>query len=88
MMADIAHPHDRFVKALLSDPKKAGAFLREWLPKEIAALLSPELPELVPGSFVDEKLREHLTDRLYPCGTSWKRIKVLEKKHFVKSYSV
>ena len=69
MMADIAHPHDRFVKALLSDPKKAGAFLREWLPKEIAALLSPELPELVPGSFVDEKLREHLTDRLYQAKT-------------------
>ena len=68
-MADIAHPHDRFVKALLSDPEKAGIFLREWLPKEIAELLSPEPPELVPGSFVDEKLREHLTDRLYLAKT-------------------
>ena len=68
-MADIAHPHDRFVKALLSDSEKAGTFLREWLPKEIAELLSPESPELVPGSFVDEKLREHLTDRLYLAKT-------------------
>ena len=68
-MADIAHPHDRFVKALLSDPEKAGVFLREWLPKAIADSLSPEPPLLVSGSFVDEELREHLSDRLYLAKT-------------------
>ena len=68
-MGKIAHPHDRFVKALLSDPEKAGTFLREWLPKEIAKYLSSELPELVPGVFVDKELREHLTDRLFKVKT-------------------
>ena len=68
-MANITHPHDRFAKALLSDPEKAGIFLRERLPKEIAELLAPEPPKLVPGSFVDKELREHLTDRLFKAKT-------------------
>lgn len=68
-MGEIAQPHDRFVKAMLSDPEKAGTLFREWLPKEIAELLAPEPPEWVPGSFVDEELREHLTDRLYRAKT-------------------
>ena len=76
-MGEIAHPHDRFVKTLLSDPEKAGALLREWLPKEIAKLLSPEPPELVSGTFVDEELREHLTDRLYQVKTISGRIALL-----------
>lgn len=46
-MSDMAQPHDRFLKALLSDPDKAGTLLRERLPREIADLLSPEPPELV-----------------------------------------
>ena len=68
-MGEIAHPHDRFIKALLSDPEKAGTLLREWLPKEIAGLLSSEPPELVSGTFVDKELREYLTDRLYQVKT-------------------
>ncbi|MBF0605906.1 MAG: Rpn family recombination-promoting nuclease/putative transposase, partial [Nitrospirae bacterium] len=68
-MADIAQPHDRFVRALLSDPERAGALLRERLPKEIAELLSPEPLRLVDGSFVDEALRHHLTDRLFQAKT-------------------
>ena len=68
-MTDIAHPHDHFVKALLSDPEKAGTFLRERLPEKMAALLLPEPPELVPGSFVDKALREHLADRLFKAKT-------------------
>ncbi|MEO5330306.1 MAG: Rpn family recombination-promoting nuclease/putative transposase [Magnetococcus sp. THC-1_WYH] len=68
-MIDITQPHDRFVKILLSDPVKAGVLLRERLPKEIAELLSPEPPILVDGSFVDEELRIHLTDRLFQAKT-------------------
>ena len=69
MMADIAHPHDRFLKRMLSDPEKAAILLRERLPKEIAELLSDEPPELVPGFFVDEAFREHFTDRLFAVKT-------------------
>ncbi|MBF0624957.1 MAG: Rpn family recombination-promoting nuclease/putative transposase, partial [Magnetococcales bacterium] len=61
-MTDLAQPHDRFLKALLSTPETAGTLLRERLPKEVAEMLSPDPPELVDGSFVDEELRTHLTD--------------------------
>ncbi|MBF0164715.1 MAG: Rpn family recombination-promoting nuclease/putative transposase, partial [Magnetococcales bacterium] len=63
------HPHDRFLKALLSNPATAGTLLRERLPKEVVAVLSTDPPELVEGSFVDEALRAHLTDRLYRVKT-------------------
>ncbi|MBF0420642.1 MAG: Rpn family recombination-promoting nuclease/putative transposase, partial [Magnetococcales bacterium] len=64
-MSKIAHPHDRFLKLLLSDPERAAYLLRERLPVEISELLSDELPELVGGSFVDQELQEYLTDRLF-----------------------
>ncbi|MBF0437110.1 MAG: Rpn family recombination-promoting nuclease/putative transposase [Magnetococcales bacterium] len=68
-MSKIAHPHDRFLKLLLSDPERAAHLLRERLPVEISALLSDELPELVGGSFVDQELQEYLTDRLFRVKT-------------------
>src|SRR5262249_42727228 len=43
----------------------AGTFLREHLPADVAELLSPEPPEPMPGSFVDEELREHHADLLF-----------------------
>ncbi len=76
-MSEITQPHDRFLKWLLSDPEKAGALLRERLPKEIAELLGPEPPELVEGSFVDEELRGHLTDRLFRMRTIHGRVALL-----------
>ncbi|MEO5327164.1 MAG: Rpn family recombination-promoting nuclease/putative transposase [Magnetococcus sp. THC-1_WYH] len=64
-MTDLTQPHDHLLKAVLADPETAGTLLRERLPGEIAALLAPDPPELVDGSFIDDELREHLTDRLY-----------------------
>jgi predicted transposase YdaD len=60
-----ANVHDAFFKQVLSDPMLAGTFLREHLPPDIASLLSPELPEPVPGSFLDEDLRQHHSDLLF-----------------------
>ncbi|MBF0454693.1 MAG: Rpn family recombination-promoting nuclease/putative transposase [Magnetococcales bacterium] len=68
-MSDIAQPHDRFLKTLLSDPNRSGTLLRERLPKEIAECLSDDPPQLVDGTFVDEELRSHLTDRLFAVKT-------------------
>ena len=65
MSMQLANIHDRFFKQALSDPDLADAFLREHLPAELAELLGPEPPEPVPGSFVDEELREHHSDLLY-----------------------
>jgi predicted transposase YdaD len=60
-----ANVHDAFFKQALADPKLAALFLREHLPSDIAGLLSPEPPEPVPGSFVDEELQQHHTDLLF-----------------------
>ncbi len=61
--------HDAFFHVLLDRPGTAGALLRERLPPEVAALLSPAPPELVPGSFVSRALRGYRTDRLYRTTT-------------------
>ena len=65
MSKQLANIHDAFFKQTLSDPELAGTFLREHLPTEIAGMLGPERPEPVPGSFVDEELRQHHSDLLY-----------------------
>jgi len=57
--------HDAFFKTFMSEPHLAGKFLREHLPSEVAELLAPEPPELLPGSFVDEHLAQHHSDLLF-----------------------
>ncbi|MBF0182413.1 MAG: Rpn family recombination-promoting nuclease/putative transposase [Magnetococcales bacterium] len=73
-MSDLSQPHDHFFRLMLSDPVKAGTLLRERLPPELAAQLSPDPPELVEGSFIDEELRGHLTDRLFRVRTIHDRV--------------
>ncbi|MBF0605233.1 MAG: Rpn family recombination-promoting nuclease/putative transposase [Nitrospirae bacterium] len=68
-MTDIAQPHDRLFKALMSHPETAGALLQEYLPPEVARLLAPEPPQLVEGSFVEENLRPYYSDRLFQTKT-------------------
>lgn len=68
-MSEITQPHDRLFKALLSTPETAGALLQEYLPSEVARLLSPEPPKLVEGSFVEENLRPYYSDRLFEAKT-------------------
>lgn len=61
--------HDQFFRQLLDKPGTAGTLLRERLPPEVATLLAPEPPELMPGSFVSKRLRGYRTDRLYRTRT-------------------
>lgn len=65
MSTQISNVHDAFFKQALSDPELAGTFLRESLPTELAQLLGPDPPEPLPGSFVDEELRQHHSDLLF-----------------------
>src|SRR5271168_5417314 len=65
MTKSLANIHDIFFKGLLSDPATAGQFFKERLPAEISALLVPEPPELLPGSFIDEEFAEHHSDLLF-----------------------
>ena len=64
-MSKPANIHDSFFKQVLSDRRAADMFLRKHLPQKVAELLAPELPELLPGSFVDELLGQHHTDLLF-----------------------
>lgn len=65
MPTPVANPHDAFFRQFMSKPELAGTFLREHLPAELARLLSSELPEQVPGSYVDEDLAQHHCDLVF-----------------------
>jgi predicted transposase YdaD len=52
-------------RAWFSEPEAARLLFSEQLPKRLFALFKPEPPELVPGSFIDDRLAEHRTDLLY-----------------------
>ncbi len=64
-MADAPNPHDALFRLLLEDPQRAHILLREQLPPAIAARLSEAPPKLLDGHFVDERLRNTQSDRLY-----------------------
>jgi predicted transposase/invertase (TIGR01784 family) len=64
-MADITTPHDAFFKDMMADSELAGQLIREHLPSSFTGLIADEAPELVPGSFVDDELRQHISDVLH-----------------------
>lgn len=59
------NPHDALFRALLDDPQRAATLLREQLPSVLASRLTAEAPQLLDGSFIDERLRDTQSDRLY-----------------------
>jgi predicted transposase/invertase (TIGR01784 family) len=65
MSTSIINPHDAFFRQFMSKPELARTFLREHLPPQVAELLAPELPEQVPGSYVDEELAQHHSDLVF-----------------------
>ncbi len=60
-----ATPHDALFRALVSDPGRAAALLRDHLPERIAGLLAETPPRPVDGTFVDGDLRESRSDMLF-----------------------
>jgi predicted transposase/invertase (TIGR01784 family) len=59
------NPHDSLFRALLEDPQRARALIRDYLPAEITAQLADASPEPMEGSFVDDALRGSQSDRLF-----------------------
>jgi predicted transposase YdaD len=57
--------HDALVKSTFSQVEHAAAFLRSMLPPELAARCDWSSLTLVPGSFIDEALRDTRSDLLY-----------------------
>ncbi len=65
MTKPASNPHDSLFRALLDDPGRAAVVVRELLPPAIAALMAPEPPRLLDGSFIDETLADSQSDRLF-----------------------
>ena len=63
-------PHDALARALLSDPGRLRAVLRDHLPNDISGLLADTPPRVVDGSFVDEALRGTQSDLLAEVETA------------------
>ena len=60
-----ATPHDSLFRALVSDPGRAAALIRDHLPDRIVGLLSEAPPVPVDASFVDDALRGSQSDMLF-----------------------
>ena len=60
-----ATPHDGLFRALVFDPGRAAALIRDHLPKRIVGLLADTPPVPLDGSFVDEALRGSQSDMLF-----------------------
>ena len=60
-----ATPHDNLFRALVSDPGRAAALIRDHLPNRITGLLADAMPVPLDGSFVDEALRGSQSDMLF-----------------------
>ncbi|MEW6365168.1 MAG: Rpn family recombination-promoting nuclease/putative transposase [Acidobacteriota bacterium] len=64
-MSEIANPHDRFFKEILSRPENARDFVTGYLPADVVDIIDESSLEMEKDSFVDEGLREHFSDVLY-----------------------
>lgn len=58
----IINPHDRFFRGAMSDPEVALDFLKRYLPKKIFKQIDLGSLQLMPQSFINETLREFITD--------------------------
>ncbi|MFY9342955.1 MAG: Rpn family recombination-promoting nuclease/putative transposase [Planctomycetota bacterium] len=61
----LRRPHDTLFRGVFSHPARAAELLRASLPPEAVAAIRWRQLRPVPGSFVDERLREHITDMLF-----------------------
>jgi len=81
----MTHDHDALFRRTFSDPLHAAALLREILPPALVAVIDWTTLTLVPGSFVDESLRDRHTDLLFSAEAAGQTILiyvVLEHKSF------
>jgi predicted transposase/invertase (TIGR01784 family) len=61
--------HDKYIKSILGEVKTAKSFLENYLPKEIIPLIDLNYLEIVKGTFIDIKLKEHFSDLIYKTKT-------------------
>ena len=72
MSSLIQNPHDRFFRSSMANPRMALEFLQHHLPDHIAELVDFNSLKLMPGSFLDEAMKQWMTDILYSVNFSGK----------------
>lgn len=60
-------PHDKFIKQVLSDKSVVKQYIQQFVPQNIVKKLDFRTLKSLPTSFVDEKLKEHISDIVYQC---------------------
>lgn len=61
------HPHDRFFRAAFSQLPVVKDFLRNFVPQELIQNLKLDSLTQVEASYLDKRLKEHLSDVVYDC---------------------
>ena len=64
------HPHDTFVKEILSKKENAQDFFSNYLPARIRNLLDLDSLEICKDSFVEKELKEYFSDLVYKLNLS------------------
>ncbi len=60
-------PHDHLFKSTFSDPRIAADYIRNFLPTKLTSKLDLATLKLAPTSYVNEELKEYLSDVVYRC---------------------
>lgn len=64
-MSDIATPHDRYFRSVMTDMQVARDFFQHYLPEKIKNLVDLDSLKLCKGSYIDENLKLGIADILY-----------------------
>ncbi|MBF0552747.1 MAG: Rpn family recombination-promoting nuclease/putative transposase [Deltaproteobacteria bacterium] len=67
---EIVNSHDRFFKSVFSNKEEAADFLLNYLPGEVVQELNLETLKPRKDTFVDDNLKERLSDLLYEVDTA------------------
>ncbi len=65
----VQNPHDRYFEQVFKILPLAKQLMQQFLPADVLASLQLDTLELASESFVNEALKEHLTDLVYTCDT-------------------
>ena len=60
-------PHDHLFKSTFSDPRIAADYIRNFLPTKLTSKLDLTSLKPAPTSYVNEELKEYLSDVVYRC---------------------
>ncbi len=89
---NLNNPHDKLLKAILSDKTLAADYFTHFLPANIAGQIDFDTLQLSSASYIDENLKESFADLVFDCTikTDGEPIEIallLEHKSYVDQYA-